>query len=154
MKKQFHFLSLILVVMVFTSCYKQNSTNGSNAKGFVQTKIESNLQISNWIISLFNDSGKDETNHFTGYTFKFDITGTLTATNGANTYKGTWSISDSNSNDDSKDDLHFIIHFNLTNDFEDLNDDWDILTYSSNKIELVDVSGGNGGTDYLTFTKL
>jgi hypothetical protein len=39
----------------------------------------------------------------------------------------------------------------LTNDFEDLNDDWDIISHSPTKIELKDVSGGNGGTDYLTF---
>jgi hypothetical protein len=39
------------------------------------------------------------------------------------------------------------------NDFEDLNDDWDIISRSSTKIELIDISGGNGGTDYLTFEK-
>ena len=39
------------------------------------------------------------------------------------------------------------------NDFEDLNDDWDIISQSSSKIELIDISGGNGGTDYLTFEK-
>jgi hypothetical protein len=38
-----------------------------------------------------------------------------------------------------------------TNVFEDLNDDWDIVTYTSAKIELISVSGGNGGTDTLTF---
>jgi hypothetical protein len=37
---------------------------------------------------------------------------------------------------------------------DDLSDDWDILSYSATKIELIDVSGGNGGTDYLTFEKI
>ncbi|MEZ5069461.1 MAG: hypothetical protein R2751_00485 [Bacteroidales bacterium] len=59
----------------------------------------------------------------------------------------------SGSDDDSPEDLHFHIFFSLSNDFEDLNDDWEILSHSATKIELVDVSGGNGGTDYLTFTK-
>jgi hypothetical protein len=53
--------------------------------------------------------------------------------------------------DDSSDDLDFNIFFNVANDFEDLNDDWDIISQSSSKIELIDISGGNGGTDYLTF---
>jgi len=44
-------------------------------------------------------------------------------------------------------------HKNLTNDFEDLNDDWDFISQSATKVELIDVSGGNGGTDYLTFEK-
>lgn len=37
--------------------------------------------------------------------------------------------------------------------FEDLNDNWDFVTHSSTKIELIDSSGGNGETDYLTFEK-
>lgn len=75
----------------------------------------------------------------------------LNANNGTNNYDETWSISDSNSNDDSQDDLDF--NFNLSNEFEDLSDDWDIISQSSTKIELIDVSGGNGGTDYLSFQK-
>lgn len=36
---------------------------------------------------------------------------------------------------------------------DELTDDWDIISYTDTKIQLVDVSGGNGGTDYLTFEK-
>lgn len=36
---------------------------------------------------------------------------------------------------------------------DELTDDWDIISYSATKIQLIDVSGGNGGTDYLTFEK-
>lgn len=50
-------------------------------------------------------------------------------------------------------DIDFNIYFNLSNEFEDLNDDWDLISRSDSKIELFDVSGGNGGTDYLTFEK-
>ena len=77
----------------------------------------------------------------------------MSASNGSNTYSGTWSITDSNSDDDSADDLDFNINFNLTNDFEDLNDDWDIVSHTSTELKLIDVSGGNGGTDELTFVK-
>ena len=48
---------------------------------------------------------------------------------------------------------YFNLYFDLTNDFEDLNDDWDFISQSANKIELLDVSGGSGETDYLTFEK-
>jgi hypothetical protein len=115
--------------------------------------IESNVESGTWRISKFIDSGDDETNDFAGYVFTFESNGVLNATNGANSYDGTWSITDSNSNDDSQDDLDFNINFNLMNEFEDLNDDWDIISQSSTKIELIDVSGGNGGTDFLTFVK-
>jgi hypothetical protein len=53
----------------------------------------------------------------------------------------------------SSDDLDFNISFASPPDFEELSDDWDFISQSSSKIELIDVSGGNGGTDYLTFEK-
>ena len=114
-------------------------------------EVEGSVKSGSWKITKFIDSGKDETHHFNGYSFIFDNNGTITSTNGMNTYEGTWSISDSNSNDDSPNDMDFNIYFNLTNDFEDLNDDWDFISSSGTKIELIDVSGGNGDTDYLTF---
>jgi len=118
-----------------------------------QTVIQNNVQSADWKITSFIDSGKDETNHFSNYTFTFDNTGVLTSTNGSVTYTGTWSITNGNSGDDSPGDLDFNILFNLTNDFEDLNEDWHFISQSSNKIELIHISGGNGGTDYLTFEK-
>lgn len=118
-----------------------------------ENEITGNVQKGTWRISKFIDSGTDETNDFAGYNFTFFSSGVLNANNGTNNYDGTWSITDSNSNDDSLDDLDFNINFNLTNDFEDLNDDWDIISQSATKIELIDISGGNGGTDYLTFVK-
>ena len=118
-----------------------------------QTQIENNVQTGEWIITKFIDSGENETNHFAGYNFTFKSNGSIVAIDGSNNFNGSWSINNSNSNDDSQDDLDFIIHFNLTNDFEDLNEDWDLVSHTSTKIELIDVSGGNGGTDYLTFEK-
>jgi hypothetical protein len=38
-------------------------------------------------------------------------------------------------------------------DFADLSDDWDVVSRTDSKVQLIDVSGGNGGTDYLTFEK-
>ena len=39
----------------------------------------------------------------------------------------------------------------ITSTLSSLNDDWHILEQTAKKIKLEDVSGGNGGTDYLTF---
>jgi len=128
-------------------------TPSGNCTSSTQTTVQDNVSSGTWRITNFIDSGTDETNHFTNYNFTFNSSGVLNANNGTNNYDGTWSITDSNSNDDSQDDLDFNINFNLTNDFEDLNDDWDFISQSATKIELIDISGGNGGTDYLTFEK-
>ena len=129
------------------------SNDVNNSNDTTQTMIQNNTQTGTWRITEFVDSGKDETNHFTGFNFTFGNDGTLTANNGSVTYTGTWNMTDSNSNDDSQDDLDFNIHFNLTNDFESLNEDWNFISQSSTKIELTHVSGGGGGTDFLTFEK-
>jgi len=132
------------------SCTKDQTLNNELSLNQMEDSVESGA----WVITLFEESGKDETNHFSGYDFTFSTDGTILADNGVTSYEGTWSITDSNSNDDSQSDLHFTISFNLSNDFEDLNDDWDVISNSDVKIELTDVSGGNGGTDFLTLEKL
>ncbi len=146
------FLSVSLLANIY-ACTDDDSNSTTDA---LQEQIENQMVAGIWYISSFIDSGSNETNHFTNYQFTFETNGVLNATNGSTSYTGSWSISDSNSSDDdndSTDDLDFNIYFNLSNDFEDLNDDWDIVSQSATKIELIDISGGNGGTDYLTFQK-
>lgn len=148
-KNKIAVLACLVSLFAIISCNKDDDNSGNN----VQSTVQRNVQNGTWRITKFIDSGKDETIHFTGYNFTFNSSGVLNANKGTINYNGTWSITDNNSNDDSQDDLDFNINFILTNDFEDLNDDWDFISQSSTKIELIDVSGGNGGTDYLTFEK-
>ena len=138
----------VLTLISFSSCMKESSIADPDLEA-----VENNMEAGTWRITFFEDSGDDETSHFSGYDFTFGEDGTLTADNGTNTVQGSWSISDSNSNDDSPDDLDFNIFFNVTSDFEELNEDWDIVSNTNSKIELMHISGGNGGTDYLTFEK-
>lgn len=142
-------IKLITFISIITLFSCQNEV--VNPNNTTQNEIEVSVETGDWYITKFIDSGVDETYHFNGYTFTFNDDGTLIADNGVNTYNGTWSISDDNSDDDTQDDLHFNIHFNLSNDFEDLNDDWEFISQTPSKIELIDISGGNGGIDYLTF---
>ncbi|MFM7176976.1 MAG: hypothetical protein ACKO0X_06105 [Bacteroidota bacterium] len=141
--------SLIFVFVLMIGVFSCKKDDTSTLEG----QIRSNIESGKWRISKFIDSGDDETSNFSGYNFDFGTSGSVTATNGVNSYTGTWSITDSNSDDDNLSDLDFNLNFNLTNNFQDLNDDWDFISQSETKIELIDVSGGNGGTDYLTFVK-
>ena len=77
----------------------------------------------------------------------------MTASNGTNTVQGTWSVT--KSNDDSNGNIDFNIFFSVvaSSNFEGLNDDWNITAYNNNTISLIGISGGNGGTDTLIFTK-
>ncbi|MCB0440993.1 MAG: hypothetical protein H6583_05630 [Alteromonas sp.] len=151
------------LVLVFAACSKDDSSSNNTTPN--TTSADQTTQVVKngaWVITFFQDSGQDETNHFNGYQFTFNADGTLVATNGSETINGTWSITDSSSNSSSDDDGNsiedddFNIFFSVPNshNFDDLIDDWDFISVSNTKIELIDVSGGNGGTDYLTFEKL
>lgn len=111
-----------------------------------------------WIVSSYIDDGDDETADFTSFRLDFLDDGILNGTDllssNSNPYVGSWSVTDSNSNDDdSLEDLDFNINFAVGNKLDDLSDDWDIISYTDTEIKLIDISGGGGGTDYLTLTK-
>lgn len=50
-------------------------------------------------------------------------------------------------------EVDFNIFFASPADFAELTEDWNIISHTDSKIELIHVSGGNGGTDLLTFEK-
>lgn len=161
MKKVFNLgLLLMLSFSLMSSMCSNDDDDGGipNNNSLEIAQIQNTAESGTWRITNFVDSGQNETSDFTGYNFSFNADGSLVASNGSNTMTGTWSVTDdSNSNDDSSsdDDIDFNIFFPVpdSNNFEDLNDDWDIVSTSSNTIELIDISGGNGGTDFLTFER-
>ncbi len=117
-----------------------------------QTSVENSLIDSNWSISFYQDSDEDQTSNYQGYIFYFGEDNVLRAEKNGILETGTWSISDSNSSDDSIDGLHLNIVL-YGDPLSDLTDDWDIQTYNNKNIKLIDVSGGNGGTDIVIFDK-
>lgn len=141
----------LIVVSIFISCTEDD--NPSNDTNQTISQLNQTVSSGNWIISYFFDSDSDETSNFSGFEFSFNNEGSLIAQNGNLIYSGTWSIIDSNSNDDSNDDVDFNIVFTTPAEFIVLSDDWDVINITDSKIELIDVSGGNGGTDYLTFER-
>ena len=154
-------LSIIMYVTTVASCSGDDSNNDDNNQNNINASQTTQIaQSGTWKVTSFIDSGNDETNHFNGFVFDFKNDGTVIASKNELSVSGTWSINDSsNSSDDddgSSDDVDFNLFFNVpeTNDFDDLSDDWDITSVSNSKIELIDVSGGNGGTDTLIFEKI
>jgi hypothetical protein len=139
----------VIALGLLAACSKWNNS---------QNQINKTAIDGTWIVSSYIDDGDDETADFTTFRLDFLEDGILNATDlvssNSNPYAGTWSITDSNSNDDdSLDDLDFNINFAVGNKLDDLSDDWDIISYTDTEIKLIDVSGGGGGTDYLTLTK-
>lgn len=130
-------LFFILSTVLF-SCEKDDN---------ITTTLTNNEISGDWKIVSFIDSGKDETNHFQGYTFNF-ILQQVTATNGTIIVIGNYNIQNTSSGGSK-----LILNFNETDPWEELNEDWDVIEKSASRIKLRHVSGGNGGTDELIFQK-
>jgi hypothetical protein len=151
MKKLNLLLAGIVVMGLSVSCSDDDSSSNNNNS---INEVRHTVKSGTWRITSFVEDTNDETTNFSDYDFKFDDNSVLTATDGTITYNGTWSVTDSdNSDDDNSSDIDFNINFASPQVFAELSDDWDILERTSTRIKLVDVSGGNGGTDYLTFEK-
>ena len=131
----------LITLSGLTSCDKveDNSDNG--------TIITQNEISGDWKISGFFDSGKDETYHFTGYLFSFE-NGIVKATSNTNSLSGTYVLQNNSSGT-----TEWIINFGNVEPWDELTEDWKVIEKTTTLIRLEHVSGGNGGTDLLTFTK-
>lgn len=152
-------LSFYSVLVIFTLLNTVSSCNSddnpaSTAPLVDVAPIVNAMTQGTWRVTYYVDHTQNETDHFTGYNFTFGAGNVLTASNGTITNTGTWSVTNNISNDDSSNDnVDFNILFTSPPDFEDISDDWDIISRTDTKMQLIDVSGGNENTDYLTFEK-
>lgn len=152
--KKVSFYSFLMCIFMLSTASMCSSDDNPPLIAQDPAPVVNTMSQGTWRVTLYQDSGTDETSHFTGYNFTFASANVLTATNGTNTYTGTWSVTNSDSNDDNpNNDLDFNIFFASPANFADLTDDWDIASRTATRIQLIDVSGGNGGNDYLTFEK-
>ena len=134
-------MRIVWVMLVFSLLGITSCEKSSTIKSVVSSLVEGT-----WKISLYEDDGSNETSDYSDITFTFMADGTVTAQPGLLTviYAGTWAT--------SKDSDH--VDFNLYfSEYEDLTDDWEVVSSSDTKLELRDVSGGDGSIDYLTFEK-
>ncbi len=143
--KAIRVLPIILIMLATLSSCKKDDTSSSTSNTSV---LNSTVQQGSWKVTSYIDSGTDETNHYTGYVFTFQTGGVVSAVKTGSTVNGTWS----SGNDDSQ--LKLILNFGTTAPFQELNSDWHVTQQSSTMIKLEDISGGNGGIDYLTLEKI
>lgn len=144
--KKIKFMSLLMAALatVAVSCSKSDDvvTGPTTTSGIVAQ--------GNWKVSYVTDNGVDHTSDFDAFKVQFASGGTVSASNDLLTINGTWN----SYNDDSQNKL--LLNFSTTtlSFFAYLNEDWHILERTSTLFRLEHVSGGGGGTDYLTIQLL
>ena len=125
-----------------TACSKSNddnSTPGGNNPPAAGT----------WKISYFFDK-QDETSNYSNYTFEFKSDGSLAATNGSQTWSGTWSTNC----DDSANKFCIFFNGSVPSALGELAEDWRIIEKNNSFMHFEHTSGGNGDTDIVHFTKI
>jgi hypothetical protein len=137
-------LSLCMLSILLTiSCNKDNNTSPAIST----TEVSNTISAGSWRVTYYWDTDHEETANFSGYVFSFAAGNVLTATKTGSTLTGTWSVG----NDDSK--VKLFLTFTTPVAFVKISDDWQVIERTSTRIKLQDLSGINGGTDYLTFEK-
>ena len=109
------------------------------------------LSTGNWQVSYFFNGTTNQTSNFNDYTFSFNSgNGRITATDlSGNTY-GYWSTFKGDQTE-----LELNMNFgNVMNVLSDIIEDWDVVQFSSNTIELNDISDGDGTESFLTLERL
>ncbi len=142
MKKIFA-LATVFIALGLTSCKKDEPSTSNITTSNVTTTVSAGT----WRVTYYWDTNRDETANFNGFNFTFGTSNLVSASNSLLTINGTWSIA----NDDSK--VKLILAFTTRANFIEISDNWHVIERTDTKIRLQDVSGGNGGTDYLTFEK-
>lgn len=147
-------LMMVALAFLFFNCSTDDNDDDQMDDVQPAAQVEEEVIEGTWRITEFIDSGDNETALFADYNFTFNTNGTIMASNGTNTLEGVWSISNDD-DDDDEDDLDFNIFFPVpdSNDFEELNEDWDIVSTSSTRIELEDISDDDPEIDRLTFER-
>lgn len=140
MKK--NLLFILLTITLITSCKKED-----NSSSITTSNVSSTATTGTWRVTYYWDTNKDETTNFSGYNFTFGSGNVLTANKSTTSIVGSWTTG----TDDSK--VKLILNFSSPADFLEISDDWHVIERTDTKIKLQDISGGNGGTDYLTFEK-
>ncbi len=125
----------------FLTFERTPNNDGSNEEvnEFIQ-----DLTTGTWFVTLFDDSGDDETSNYEGFEFTYFANGTAIAENGNTSIDGFWSVENDNGN------LALVLNFDSSgsgNPLGDLNDDWDVLESNDSIIRLRD------NDDFLTFER-
>jgi hypothetical protein len=132
----------LLFALVVTACEKKNEDSN-----LATSKVNSTVITGTWRITYFWDTDHEETSNYTGYVFTFGNNGTVTAVKTGSNVTGTWGTR----RDDSRTKLD--LTFTTPASFVEISDDWHVIERTDTRIKLQDISGGNGGTDYLTFER-
>ena len=101
-----------------------------------------------WIVSEYTEDDVSKTQNYNGFQLDFNADGNVIATNGTDEVQGTWSVITDSGSD------YLVLDFSVMVPFDEFNEDWEIIAFSETKLELMNVSGGDGSISKLVIERM
>src|SRR4051812_19452071 len=87
-------VATLFLITAISSCNKDDDTPNTQPTTNNPNDVIGIVNNGSWRITYYYDSDHEETNSFNGYNFTFATGNVLTASNGTNSYTGSWSVTD------------------------------------------------------------
>lgn len=119
-------------------------TDGTGGTGGGTSALATTITSGTWSVFSYIDKGEDKTGIFSAYAFTFNTDGSAQASDGT-AVSGSWVEANGGS--------ELTLDFGLNVPLDEFNESWDVVQLSDTRVELVNVSGGGGGTSTLILDK-
>ena len=126
---------LLFSMLALVACSKNDDTEKLTRDNLFQITVSAK-----WQVNLYANGDDINTDDYTNYKFSFLTSNTVKATNGTNTYNGTW-FSDNSDEPQNKTGLILNIGFDAPETFADLSRDWEVLSAEQSTIRLRYING-------------
>lgn len=121
-----------------------------NANDGDVAEIRNIMMGGEWAVASYIDEGEDETDFYFGYSVQFMADHQISVLEGGEAFgAGLWRVLRN-----SDEELKVFLNFGDNMPFDELTDDWTFVSITNTRIELKDISGGDGSISTLVFEKL
>lgn len=113
-------------------------------------EIRNTMMGGEWVVAKYTDDGVDQASYYSASYFAFEAEHRLNVTTGITgpVYPGHWNVLRNSDNE-----IKVYLNLGEEGDLGELTDDWDFVSIDANRLELRDISGGNGGVSTLIFER-
>jgi hypothetical protein len=103
-----------------------------------------------WTVASYIEADMDMTTNYGGYSLQFMADHQISVLEGGEAFgEGLWRVLRN-----SEEELKVYLNFGDSFPFDELTDDWTLVSITNTRIELKDISGGDGSISTLVFEKL
>ncbi len=148
-KKYIRVVFSLFFLLSLPSCSSSDSNSSDTATGITMAEVNTIITEGNWIVTIFDEDSVLRTSEFSGYSFNFNVNGSLIASLSGDDKIGTWS----STTDSGKVKIPIAFATETDGPFESISEDWIVLTASNTKIELRHVSSEDESITLLTIEK-